>query len=241
MIEISEKSLAELLEKDKLLDEKSHDLKIISAVHNESFSRWIELFGMIDEKIVYGYNNIIELYSQPNRYYHNINHILFCLNQLGYIEKYPAYSKEQIAILTWAIWCHDAVYNANSNLNEGFSSKLAIELAEEIGIKSLGEPAAELILFTDHKQVNLTNKTAKYLLDIDLAILGQEPHVFDIYDAQIRAEYIHVPDVDYYPARINVLESFRTRSRIYYTDEFWNKYQLKAEQNLKRTIERYSK
>ena len=74
------------------------------------------------------------------------------------------------------------------------------------------------------------------MLDIDLAILGQEQDIFKEYEDNIRKEYIYVPKEIFNPKRSEILQSFLDRKSIYLTDYFKDKYEEIARDNLKKSI-----
>ena len=56
------------------------------------------------------------LYNEPQRHYHNLSHIQYCLAQY---EEYCIDTKtKENQIVINAIWWHDAVYNPYSKNNE---------------------------------------------------------------------------------------------------------------------------
>lgn len=84
---------------------------------------------------------------------------------------------------------------------------------------------------TDHQQL-ADCEDGKYLADIDLVVLGQEWNKFLDYERQIRAEYRHLPDLDYRQRRLQVIKSFLSKAAIYQTEYFRDKYESNAKRNL---------
>ena len=72
----------------------------------------------------------------------------------------------------------------------------------------------------------------KYLLDIDLAILGTLPERFSEYERQIRQEYIWVPSAIYAIKRSEVLSKFKHQTPIYQTKFFQKMLESRAYLNL---------
>ena len=60
----------------------------------------------------------------------------------------------------------------------------------------------------------------KVFLDLDLGIFTRPYDEVMIYETQIRREYTHVQDSEYYPRRIEVLSGFLERKNIYKSKEF---------------------
>jgi predicted metal-dependent HD superfamily phosphohydrolase len=92
-----------------------------------------------------------------------------------------------------------------------------------------------LILATRHTE-RPTTRDAALLVDADLAILGQPPDVFDVYDGQIRAEYSWVPESEYVAGREAVLRRFLDRDSIFTTEVFRARYETQARENLARAL-----
>ncbi len=63
------------------------------------------------------------------------------------------------------------------------------------------------------------------MTDIDLSILGAQPHKFDQYDTDIRREYSWVPDEQFRQGRVQVLKSFLDRAKIYTAPYFSEQYE----------------
>ena len=57
-------------------------------------------------------------------------------------------------------------------------------------------------------------------------------------DAQIRAEYAHVPDEEFRQGRQRVLSGFLARPRLYNTEYFHSMFEAQARKNLQRAMAR---
>ncbi|WP_100926013.1 HD domain-containing protein [Tenacibaculum sp. SZ-18] len=77
---------------------------------------------------------------------------------------------------------------------------------------------------------------AQYLIDFDLAILGQPSEVYQQYSKLIRTEYKLVPSLLYKQGRKKVLQHFIDKPFIYKTDTFIAKYEQQAKTNLKKEL-----
>ena len=94
------------------------------------------------------------------------------------------------------------------------------------------------ILSEIHKQIIATkthegkDSDTQYLLDFDLAILGQSETIYKTYTENIRQEYKLVPGFMYKKGRIKVLEHFILKPFIYKTEEFIDSYEKQAKANL---------
>lgn len=198
-----------------------------------SWRRWQALFpGATDAETRSSHDALINAYTAPDRHYHNFAHIADCLSKLDAARDLA----DDARAVELAIWFHDAVYDPTRPDNELRSAELAAgELVK------LGEPphsiarVRQLILDTRHLAPPAT-RDGRLLVDIDLAGLAAEPHVFDVNTASIRREYAHVPDADYRRGRAEFLRGLADRARIYHTARFFDLYETRARANLARAI-----
>ena len=162
------------------------------------------------------FNQIVESYSTPNRYYHNlehINHVLEVIQSLEFPTKYF-----DLKTVQFAAWFHDIVYETKAKDNEEKSAEYAVEVLSSLSIPSdVIKNVKKLILQTKHHQASTTDFNAQVLLDADLAILGSNLAEYSKYAQAIRQEYIWVPETKYFAARKKILENFLQRKNIYFT------------------------
>jgi len=94
-------------------------------------------------------------------------------------------------------------------------------------------------LFQEHgslpRVVENTSLTELFL-DFDLAILGTSKAEYDMYAEQIRREYSHYTEEEYCRGRIAVLQRFSNRKRLYFTDQYYQKYEAIARRNIQGEI-----
>lgn len=144
------------------------------------------------------------------------------------------------AAIGFVLW-HDAIYDpqAGGGRNERLSAALCRAEMAPIAAGASVERAARAIEATiGHQLPGGDTPDAALLLDIDLSILGADEAGFDAYDAAIRREYAHVPEVDYVAARNAVLRAFLARARLYLTDWGHARWEAAARANLERAIAR---
>jgi predicted metal-dependent HD superfamily phosphohydrolase len=172
------------------------------------------------------FDQLVTAYSEPHRFYHNLEHVAEVLRVAGRLGASPE--------VLLAVWFHDAVYDPKATDNEESSALLAnrllsIELAVPVEIVVR---VGKLVLATKHAVMNMASADAAMLLDADLAILGASETRYARYAADIRREYAHVPDEDYRRGRAAVLEAFLKRDRIYRTDVMFAEGEIAARRNL---------
>ena len=130
---------------------------------------------------------------------------------------------------------HDRVYDARRTDNEERSAELARQMCLDLGQEDLADLAAELVLDTKHDAKPRT-ETGKWIVGIDLAILGESPERYDEYEKNIRGEYAHVADAMYRLGRSRVLRGFLEMDRIYEVPELYERFEQLAKENLKRAL-----
>lgn len=172
-----------------------------------------------------------EEHTREETPYHSWRHILHGLSLLfDYRTDIPEFDAALIAWLN-----HDRIYDARKSDNEERSAELARQMCLDFGREDLADLAVELVLDTRH-EANPRTETGKWIVGIDLAILGECPERYDEYEANIRREYAHVPDAMYRLGRRQVLGRFAEMDRIYDVLELRERFEQRAKSNLKRAL-----
>jgi len=175
---------------------------------------------------------LVEAYTGPDRHYHNLGHVLDCLDKLDCLEG-PSLHRAEVEL---ALWFHDVIYDARASDNEFRSAELARSVMQSQNVPELGaERVVRLILATAHSAEPETEEE-QLICDIDLSILGETPERFRLYDEQIRLEYAWVVDAVYRQKRSQVVESFLRRPHIYRTEFFFGRFEVSARINLHRLL-----
>jgi predicted metal-dependent HD superfamily phosphohydrolase/GrpB-like predicted nucleotidyltransferase (UPF0157 family) len=156
------------------------------------------------------FEEIVEAYSCPGRFYHTLDHVRHVLQE---VEVIGSEAKHPNAVRL-AAWLHDVVYDSRASDNEERSAAYAERLCAELAMPQ-GPLVASLIRKTKTHDDG-GNADAQVLLDADLAILGEGELIYRDYSQQIRQEYASVPVPKYRRGRRSVLESFLARPRIYH-------------------------
>ncbi len=176
---------------------------------------------------------LVTAYSQPDRHYHNLTHIDQIFTTL---DRFSSTLHNPISIF-FATWFHDLVYNSRVADNEIQSAKSAGKLLASIGgSRELIDRVQSLILSTQGHQIDPDDRDKCIFLDADLAILGADPIQYQIYQRSIRREYSWVSDITYQTGRIQVLEGFLQRDRLYYTDLLFDELESIARINMSNEI-----
>ena len=162
-----------------------------------------------------------EKYAQPNRVYHTLEHISYCLDNFIPVRKFA----ENPDTVEFAIWYHDF------EKDEKDSARIARTVCRSVGLpESFAQRTYNLILATMHSEMPRTIDT-KLICDLDLLILGAPEKEFDNYESKIRKEYPDASDQDFAKGRVAILEKFLARPTIYSTS-FFKQKERQARANL---------
>eukprot|EP01029_Cantina_marsupialis_P020568 TRINITY_DN4832_c0_g1_i1.p1 TRINITY_DN4832_c0_g1~~TRINITY_DN4832_c0_g1_i1.p1 ORF type:complete len:220 (+),score=45.40 TRINITY_DN4832_c0_g1_i1:162-821(+) len=205
--------------------------------------QWSELALSMKWDIVQSslcFSQLIDLWSEPHRGYHNTEHLFQSLEKFNYI----AGKCENPNLMRIAIWFHDAIYDpkAKNPQNEKESAELAVKWLKVFGSSiDIQNVVYEAIMATaDHKNIDIfsiSHDTA-CLLDADLSVLGAESwEEFKKYEDGIRFEYSFVPLIDYKVKRAAVLKNLlNTSSTVYITPEAQALWEENAIRNVNKLI-----
>jgi predicted metal-dependent HD superfamily phosphohydrolase len=181
-----------------------------------------ELFGEINKK-----------YSEDHRYYHKLNHIQGCLREFDEI-KYLLIKPDEVEM---AIFYHDVIYDVKRKDNEEESAKFAKEKLGNLGFpRNFVERVYDLILDTvEHNLGKLTD--SRYMVDIDLSPLGASWKEFVLNRENISKEDLtKYSEKEFKMRTLNFYKKMLNRKRIFHTDYFYNKYEIKARKNIQKGI-----
>ncbi|TCM60479.1 putative metal-dependent HD superfamily phosphohydrolase [Acinetobacter calcoaceticus] len=173
------------------------------------------------------YAGLVQAYSETQRAYHSMQHIVECLDLLAQVLD----QLEDPFAVQLAIWFHDAVYDPQATDNEQQSAVLMQQQCQPWLSPQQSQKIAAWIEATQHHQPSKDNDL-NYLLDIDLAILGSSASRFAEYELQIREEYSWVAAEVYAQKRAAVLQHFYQMQPLYQTEYFSTQLEQRAKANL---------
>ena len=173
------------------------------------------------------YSILLNAYTECQRHYHTVQHIVECL-QLFHQIKHQL--QDPIAV-ELSIWFHDVIYDPKASDNEEQSAELMKKLCTEIVDQAQIQKVYWWIIATKKHQPSL-DSDLNYLLDIDLAILGSDSNRFAEYEQQIQQEYSWVEPSIYKIKRAEVLHYFYAMQPLYQTKYFRENFEKKAKHNL---------
>lgn len=194
--------------------------------------RWAKLCQKMDAPdAAHVFDTHIEpRYSEPHRSYHTLSHIEECIRLFDSVAVWGMFdpeafnylksgTKRDLLSLEVALWFHDVVYDPTRSDNEEKSAEYMEDLLERFDVdREILADAADLINLTKGHEGPLKGRAARYMLDIDLSILGEEPGKYWAFEHGIRQEYSSVPQEVYNPARIAILSKFK---KLADTDELY--------------------
>jgi predicted metal-dependent HD superfamily phosphohydrolase len=135
-----------------------------------------------------------------------------------------------------ALWFHDAVYDTKRSDNEKRSAEWATEALTSVGASvDVSNLVERLVMVTTHDALPQT-LDEKYLVDIDLSILGATEQRFAEFERQVREEYSFVPGFLFRMKRKAILKTFLEREHIYSTPHFRNVLEASARRNLELVV-----
>ena len=173
------------------------------------------------------YASLYGAYSEVQRHYHSIQHIVECLEHFHQIKTYL----DDTLSVELAIWFHDVIYNPQANDNEQQSADYMLRMLENVlGSEQIAKIYAWILATKAHASTADTDLA--YLLDIDLAILASDPMRFAEYERQIQQEYAWVEPSLYAQKRQQVLRHFLEMQPLYQTPLFQKRDEHQAKQNL---------
>lgn len=177
------------------------------------------------------YARLTELYGEPHRHYHTLEHIQHCLREFDR----TAVLMENPDAVELALWFHDAIYHPGANDNERRSAELFERCFEGDAEPDFRRRVRDLILVTTHRELP-RHWDERFIVDIDLSSLGLPWDECERDGRRIRAEYADLTDADYYPSQLRFLRSLRDRPNFFFTESFRQRYERVACENVRRII-----
>ena len=204
----------------------------------------MEELAIIWQELTAKYNNdnqlanelweeIKESYTAKKRHYHNLTHLKYMAD---HAMKYQNNLSDLDTVL-FSIFYHDIVYDATHKDNEQKSADIAHKRLSQLRVPTdkITKCHAQIVATQNH--ILSSDSDTNYLLDFDLAILGESPNVYQEYTRNIRKEYAIYPGFLYKRGRKKVLQSFLAMDRIFKTDVFYEGYEQPARDNLKSELQ----
>ncbi|WP_240969038.1 hypothetical protein [Streptomyces sp. HNM0575] len=210
-------------------------------IHDRLLSRWNALLVSArdgepePDPDPYGVK-LIERWSEPQRRYHTVDHLLDVLNRVD--ELAPHTPGADVDAVLLAAWFHDAVYRPDRSENEERSAALAERALPEAGVpRSRTDEVARLVRLTVTHDPAPGDLNGELLCDADLAVLAGSPGEYAQYAAAVRQEYDFVPDGPFLEGRAEVLRQLLGLPRLFRTPYGQERWEHVARRNLETEME----
>ncbi len=172
------------------------------------------------------WNDVMEAYADPRRYYHNLAHLAHFDNQLNRC-KDRLVDFETVFL---AMIYHDVVYFMTDGSNEEKSAVFADRQLASLGYPADKIPRCHALIMATKTHAGGADSDTNYFVDADMAILGSDRATYQRYVANIRKEYGDTPQFD--RGRERVLQHFLAMDRLFKTDLFFDRFEKQARLNI---------
>ncbi|MGA8261128.1 MAG: hypothetical protein WB783_13020 [Arenicellales bacterium] len=179
-------------------------------------SRFDEVFPLLSE-----------LYSEPGRHYHNLDHVCHCLARVDEVREYL----RDTDAVELALWFHDAVYVPSAHDNELRSALLFDRL---LGVHLPTERADRIhtmIMATVHPS-GARDDDSRFVADIDLSGFALPRPDFLRATGLLRRECLHLTDSEFQLGTLAFFKKVLARPSIYLTKHFRATHEQPARRNL---------
>lgn len=172
-------------------------------------------------------------YGEKHRHYHNLEHLCYMFSKAFEFKDHLM----DFDTLSFSIFYHDLIYNVKRSDNEEKSAIAATDRMTRLGvpIAQIAKSKQQIIDTKAHQ--NESDNDTRYLLDFDLAILGENTDTYLNYTKKIRKEYGLYPNFLYKPGRRKVLKHFLQMKHIFKTQPFIDVYEEQARRNISTELE----
>jgi predicted metal-dependent HD superfamily phosphohydrolase len=174
---------------------------------------------------------LVPAYTE-NRHYHTLRHVEYMLH---HVNDFIGIGRFNSNLLKWAIWFHDIIYDSKRTDNEKRSAKALADFSRVIGIDEESIKIMEwLIILTSHKGQPQT-RLEDIICDLDLReFVSDRSH---LNAEEVRKEFGHVADKEFYEGRIDFINSMLAKEFIYHTDEYRDTLEDTARHNLRKELD----
>lgn len=202
------------------------DLNVDDIAHALTSKNSTVNFDNFKKRLV---DTIVNSYSAPGRYYHNLEHVLKVVEA---VSTYQGTESDKIVLKLAALF-HDIVYDPRASDNEQKSAEWFAKIVSDTGISAEDlEKVKSLILLTKN-HFSAKTKLEVALADADLSILAENSETYNEYASNIRKEYSHLEDELFFKRRLKFLkkieERMRNRSLFFNLDKI---YEEEARKNI---------
>jgi len=169
-------------------------------------------------------------YDEPHRFYHDKQHLAYCLEQLDSARD----QIDQPDAVEMALWFHDVINDPGHSDNEERSAAFFRHWADGVMNVDFITTVADLILATTHRAA-VTEHDQQFICDIDLASFGCHWECYKRDTDNIKAEFTGSQE-EYYAGKRAFLGAMLRRPSIFQTDFFRARYEHRARDNIRRLV-----
>jgi len=170
---------------------------------------------------------LVDYYSEPQRFYHTLAHIEHCLTLFDKI----SHDLQNPEALELAIWFHDMVYAPGAIDNEQLSADQFMAASDGVFDDRLRDTVYRHIMATVHNGSEVNNADTKYMVDIDLSSFGQPWAEFIRDSDNLRLEMENLSDDLFYQKQAAFQDKLFCRPKFFKSDYFYDNYETQARQN----------
>ena len=179
---------------------------------------------------------LIEMWSSPDRHFHNLKH---AINMLARVDELADESHDP-DVMRLAAWYHGCVFSSakeQTYRRNGGEDEVASAAYAAGDLHRLGLPDATvdricaLILSLKRHSLPRNDIDALALNDADLGALAVEPQQYKRYRQLVRQEYAHIPVEDYLRARLTIITRLLDREMLF-SSPLGQRWERAARQNL---------
>ena len=181
----------------------------------------VDVFSLLSEK-----------YREPWRSYHNLNHILKCLNHFDECKGHAHFPDA----IEFAIWFHDCIYEVGADNNEVLSREWFLGQSDGHLVSELRMVVAILIMDTSLRSVPETSD-GRLLADIDLTSFGLPWDEYMEDSKAVQTEQMCNDNSGSDSGKIKFLKSLSAKGSIYYSSYYLEHFEETAKQNIRNHLQ----
>jgi predicted metal-dependent HD superfamily phosphohydrolase len=202
------------------------------ATNNRFETIWSRTSNLTDDDGNGIGRELFHRYAEPDRYFHTIEHIDYCLEMFDQVRELCA-NPDAVEL---AIWFHDAVYDFPVDDNERLSAEYFLTVSQGKLPEDLRQLVFDQVIVTDHRSTP-TDSDQQLLIDIDLSSFGQPWERFLKDGANVRLEMSYIEDTEFYESQIAFMSQLLNRTHFYGSEWFQKHFEQNARGNVTRYLQ----
>ena len=165
---------------------------------------------------------LIEMWSSPDRHFHNLKH---AINMLARVDELADESHDP-DMIRMATWYHGCVFSSDVEeviRGNGGEDETASAAFAEADLRHLGVPmetvkrVCSLIVNLKRHMLDEHDIDAQALIDADLGTLAVDPQTYAEYVRLLREEYSHIPMEEYLRGRLTIVSRLLDREHLFHS------------------------